>query len=409
MLSYIEKHDLLSNTQFGFRQNLSTEAALLKLTDFVHKGLTLKQNVGTIFMDLSKAFDSMNHDILESKLEHYGFRGNVLKFLMSFVRNTTYFVNVNGLNSDKIIINNGIAQGSILGPIFFILFINDMKACSILLKFIQFADDTTLMFSSNSFMHLQNTLESEAIKVTEWLERNRLVLNLSKTNLMLFSYKRNNPKLSIKINDIEIAEKSETTFLGVQLDNKLTWKSHVTHICSKISKSLAILRLVKSIFPKNVMKTIYMSLIYSYVNYCNLIWGAAAYGIIKPIFLLQKKAIRILTNSTYLAHTEPLFKKLKLLTVYQVYDLNCAQFIYKCIKCNMFSEYRERIHINTDIHDHNTRRKTFRVNTRARLDICKYSCLHYGIHIWNILNSELKSFNSLGYFKKKLKCHMLGQ
>ena len=90
MLSYIEKHDLLSNTQFGFRQNLSTEAALLKLTDFVHKGLTLKQNVGTIFMDLSKAFDSMNHDILESKLEHYGFRGNVLKFLMSFVRNRTY-------------------------------------------------------------------------------------------------------------------------------------------------------------------------------------------------------------------------------------------------------------------------------------------------------------------------------
>ena len=408
MLKFIEKYDLLSNTQFGFRSNLSTESALLKFNDFVHKGLTLKQNVGAVFMDLTKAFDVMNHDILEAKLEHYGFRGTFLTFLMSFIRNRKYFVNVNGQNSDTKVVNIGVAQGSTLGPMFFLLFVNDMRACSTLLELIQFADDTTLIFSCKDFIQLKDTLESEAKKVTEWLEANKLILNISKTHVMLFSFKRNNPKLSVKISDTEIEEKTVTNFLGVQVDNKLTWKAHIAHICNKVSKSIAILRLVRSIFPKNILKMIYMSLIYTYINYCNLIWGSAAPSNIKPLFLLQKKAIRIVNRVNYREHTDPLFKKLKLLTVYQVFELNCLIFMYKCIKGNKFSEFKERIQFNTDIHDHNTRKKTFRVINKARLDICKNSFLYHGINIWNLLDSELKSLNSIGYFKKKLKLHILG-
>ena len=225
---------------------------------------------------------------------------------------------------------------------------------------------------------------------------------------MLFSFKRNNPKLSIKISDTEIEEKTVTNFLGVQVDNKLTWKAHIAHICSKVSKSIAILRLVRSIFPKHILKMIYMSLIYTYINYCNLIWGSAAACNMKPLILLQKKAIRIINLANYLEHTEPLFKKSKLLTVYQVFELNCLVFMYKCIKCSMFPEFKERIQLNSNIHDHNTRKKTFRVSTKARLDICKKSFLYYGLHIWNILDSELKLLNSIGYFKKKLKLLLLG-
>ena len=244
MLNFIERYELFSNTQFGFRNNFSTESALLRFTDIVHQGLTLKQNVGTVFMDLSKAFDVMDHDILESKLEHYGFRGVFLDFLMSFVRNRKYFVNVNGQNSEVLVVNNGIAQGSTLAPMFFLLFINNMKASSLLLKFIQFADDTTLIFSCANFVQMQNILEAEIKKVIEWLKVNKLILNVEKTQVMLFSFKKNNPKLSLKIGDTEIEEKSETNFLGVQLDNKLTWKAHIAHICKKVSKSIAVLRLV---------------------------------------------------------------------------------------------------------------------------------------------------------------------
>ena len=125
---------------------------------------------------------------------------------------------------------------------FFLLFINDMKASSLLLKFIQFADDTTLIFSCANFDQMQNILESEIKKVIEWLKVNKLILNVEKTQVMLFSFKKNNPKLSLKIGDTEIEEKSETNFLGVQLDNKLTWKAHIAHICKKVSKSIAVLR-----------------------------------------------------------------------------------------------------------------------------------------------------------------------
>ena len=284
-----------------------------------------------------------------------------------------------------------------------------MKFSSSLLKFVQFADDTTLGYNCKDFDELKQTLERESKKVMEWLLANKLLVNLTKTHVMLFSFKRNNPKLSIQINNSELEEKTETNFLGIYIDNKLTWKAHIKHICNKVSKSIAILRQVRSIFPRNILKIIYMSLVYSYLNYCNLIWGAAERTNIEPLFKLQKKAIRIITNSYYLEHTLPLFKNYKLLTVYQVYVLNCILFIYKCMKCNLFLEYRGRIKASSDIHDHNTRRKDLRVNIKPRLNICKNSCLYFGIDKWNSLSSRLKCLNSVDYFKKEVKHYLIEQ
>ena len=164
-----------------------------------------------------------------------------------------------------------------------------MINCSTILHFTQFADDTTLGYRCNDLHELQNILEEEVYKVTKWLAANKLILNVAKTHSMLFSFKRNISELKIKINDTEIERKSVTKFLGVQIDDKLNWKAHITHICSKISKAIAILRKVRSIFPLNILKMIYMSLIYSHINYCILIWGSAEKTILEPLFKLQKK------------------------------------------------------------------------------------------------------------------------
>ena len=166
---------------------------------------------------------------------------------------------------------------------------------------------------------LQQILEREIRKVTHWLAANKLILNLTKTHCMLFTFQRKQQKLEIKINDTSIEEKTVTSFLGVQLDNKLNWKAHIAHICNKVSKAIAILRFVRYSYPKNILKMIYMSLIYSHINYCNLIWGAAEVGIIEPLFILQKKSIRIITKSPYLEHTAP-----------YLIVLNCLQYI-RCI------------------------------------------------------------------------------
>ena len=149
-----------------------------------------------------------------------------------------------------------------------------MINCSTILHFTQFADDTTLGYRSNNLPELQNILEEEVHKVTKWLAANKLLLNVAKTHSMLFTFKRNVSELKIRINGIEIERKSITKFLGLQIDEKLNWKAHITHLCNKVSKSIAILRKVRSIFPLNILKMIYMSLIYSHLNYCILIWGS---------------------------------------------------------------------------------------------------------------------------------------
>ena len=331
MTNYITKYKLITDSQYGFQPNKSTESALIDFTDYIYKGLTEKSNIGAIFMDLSKAFDVMSHDILRSKLEHYGFRGTFLSFLMSFLKDRKYFVSANGYQSDTKTSNIGVPQGSTLGPLLFLLYINDIINCSALLKFILFADDTTIMFKSKCIDYLNYILKIETNKVIKWFSANKLVINLSKTHTMLFSNKRGNHKLTINILNTNLDEKEVVTFLGVEIDNKLTWKNHIHHICNKISKSIAILRILKYSFPKHILIMIYMSLIHSYINYCNVIWGSAYECHLKPLIVLQKKAIRLISNSKFRDESAPIFYNLKLLPILKVFQLNCLLFIYKCL------------------------------------------------------------------------------
>ena len=152
---------------------------------------------------------------------------------------------------------------------------------------------------------------------------------------------------------------------------------------------------------------IYMSLIYSHINYCILIWGSAEDSIIEPLFKLQKKAIRIITKSRFLEHTAPLFKSLSLLTVHKMYDLNCTLFIYKCLNCSYFPELKARIHRNCDCHKYNTRgRNLFRNVDIMRLKICQRSFHNYGINIWNSLIPEVKDSNSFYRLKTAMKLYL---
>ena len=416
MINYIEQHNILSKTQFGFRKGLSTENAIINFIDKIHIGLEKRLHTVAIFMDLSKAFDVLDHHILAKKLKHYGFKGKFLNLLIDFVSNRKYYVNVNGLKSESRIVNIGVPQGSTLGPLLFLLYINDMCNSSSLFDFNQFADDTTLTTSGSKLDELTQEINTEFAKVLDWLRANKLIINLTKTYCMLFTNKNENTTLTIRANNTVLEQKSECKFLGIIVDNEISWKPHINHILSKVNKTTALLRFLKYIFPKHILKTLYMTLIYPYFNYCNVIWGAADSTAIEPLVLLQKKVIRIINRANFLDHTEPLFISMKLLTLPELYKLNCILFIYKCFFSDLFILFRERLFRGTDIHDHNTRFSSYLRLPDDTLKRVRQSFFFRGIEHWNKLSSDLVVFKqnlifkiNLTTFKKMIKMKLISK
>ena len=350
MTNYLEDSNIFSDTQFGFRKNMGTETALLNYIDNIQNQLNNHKYTISVFMDLSKAFDVINHEILRVKLEHYGFRGNFLNFLMNFIKDRKYFVHVNGFNSEMKILNIGVPQGSTLGPLLFLIYINDMANCSNILFLTQFADDSTITYSSLNLEQAVITVERECNRVLDWLAANKLIINLSKTHLMLFTTRPRPESIIILAKGQVIHEIKEIKFLGVILDNNLKWNSHIDYISKKISKSVSILKMLKFTFPSNVLKNIYFSLIYPYYTYCNLVWGSAVSTHLDILIKLQKKAVRSIGKVGYLDHTGPLFNDLKILQVHEIYNYNCAKFSYQCYYSKSLKNFKDKLCTNSNFH-----------------------------------------------------------
>ena len=234
----------------------------------------------------------------------------------------------NSQNSETLDISTGVPQGSILGPLLFSICINDLITVSNKLKCIMYADDTTIYFNLEDFdpYNLERDINNELEKITLWLKMNKLSLNVQKTKLMIFHrrQKRMN-ELNISINGTDIERVESFNFLGLHIHESLSWRTHTDIVRNKISKVVGILYRLNNIFPKYILQTLYNSLIMSYINYGLLLWGVESHRI-EP---LQKKAIRLITNSNYSAHTTPLFIELGLLKVQDMFKLKLLKFYYK--------------------------------------------------------------------------------
>ena len=257
VMEYINKSDILFHNQYGFRKNHSTSLALTYLCDKITSAIDRKQFTVGIFLDLSKAFDTVNHSILLDKLYHYGIRGVAFNWMKSYLSNRVQFVQYNETFSSKSIIQCGVPQGSILRPLLFLLYINDLSNVSNILELILFADDTNIFFSHQKFSSLVNTVNCEIDKISEWFKANKLSLNLKKSNYVIFKsrQKRIDIDLSLKINDHQITRAKEVVFLGVILDEHISWKPHISYVARKISKSVGIIIIQSEFFPIQIYFT----------------------------------------------------------------------------------------------------------------------------------------------------------
>ena len=239
LYDFLQKHNILFQNQFGFRKNNSTTSALLQITEKIKESIDNKKYGCGIFIDLSKTFDTVNHEILLRKLEHYGIRGVVLDWFNSYLSNRKQYVYLNGESSQLENITCGVPQGSVLGPLLFLIYINDLPNISEVLQFYLFADDTNIYYENESIIKLEKIINHELKKLYTWLIVNRLSLNIDKTNFLVF-HPYNKPvmqRITIKIHKHAITEKSQIKYLGIMIDATLTWKAHIEKICKTISRS----------------------------------------------------------------------------------------------------------------------------------------------------------------------------
>ena len=410
LYQYLELNSYLTDNQFGFRANKSTTHAILNLTQYLYKNLDSGELIFSIFLDFRKAFDSVNHQILISKLKSYGIRGVALDWFQSYLTTRKQYVHINNVISNLKPITYGVPQGSILGPLLFLLFINDITQCSNLFKFTLYADDSTLTTRVHKDQLDQSIelINNELKNLHLWLCANKIAINKEKSKYMIFSSNENIMITSnIKIGNEIILECDFTKFLGIYVDNHLTIKHHINVISKKLSKSVGLLHKLKKFLPYNVLKIIYASLVTPYISYGIEVWYGTFKNHTNKIFILQKKAIRAINNLEYNDHTTGYFHSNTILKLKDQYKSQISNYIYKILNSNIDNEICSQLKLNLRSHPHNTRCKEMLNVSQINKCKTKNSIFYNGIKIWNGLPNSLRNSNSFFKFKKLNKTHYL--
>ena len=364
LYSFLEEHKILYQNQFGFRKSNSTVYALAQITEMIKESIDGGKFGCGIFVDLRKAFDTVNHEILLNKLEHYGVRCNMLKWFQSYLTGRKQYVSFNGQSSELLINSCGVPQGSVLGPLLFLIYINDLPNISKTLKFYLFADDTNIYYESKSLKDLEKIVNKELDKLFLWLNVNRLSLNIDKTNYIIF-HPYNKPvkeHITIKINKKAISEKEFIKYLGVLVDSTLSWKYQISNITKKISRSIGIMYKLRPFLPLNVMKNIYYSLIYSHIIYAIEVWGSTFKTELDKILILQKRAMRLMSYKDVfpdtpgpLSPSNPIFIALETMKVTEIYKYQVSKLIFKSLNQLTPEQFHQWFKLNYDRHGHRTR------------------------------------------------------
>ena len=334
--NFLTKNNLLFSRQFGFQKNTSTEHAILQLVDDIKKSFSKGEFTLGVFIDLSKAFDTVDHEILLKKLVFYGINGKTKQWFESYLRNRHQFVSFdNGKSTTLLEILCGVPQGSILGPLLFLIYVNDLHKASSDLLPVMFADDTNIFLSSKNIIELFSKMNQELKNIALWFQCNKLSLNVKKTKFSLFYSARKKSFIPdelpvLKIDNIDITRDNVTKFLGILIDENLTWKPQIVNTSTKISKIIGIFYKSRNTLSKDLLKQLYFSFIHSYLNYGNIAWGSTCKTNLISLYRSQKHAIRVINFKNRYTHTKPLFEEMKILNVYEINVFKVICFMFKC-------------------------------------------------------------------------------
>ncbi len=285
--------------------------------------------------------------------------------------------------------------------------VNDINYSLKTLKIILFADDSTAYASHESLTDLTDIVNEEVTELAEWFLANKLSLNVDKTNSVLFTTRNINRPIEIKINGQTLENKPFVKFLGITVDSKLTWNEHIRLCKNQLASVTYAINAAKRHLSSTTLLTLYYALVYSRLSYGILLWGASNQNSIKSLFLQQKKVVRVIAKSSYLAHSDPLFSRLNVLKINGIYNLALGTFMYRVLN----KTFPGGIDISTiqsqDLHAYSTRTRTNIHIPHCRTKLALNSFIHQGPRLWNNLSTEIVNTNSLSHFRQKLSSHLL--
>lgn len=403
---FFDRCNVLYDYQYGFRSKCGTSTALAEIVATLQGNLNNDRCVTGLFMDLSKAFDTVNHEILLSKLEKAGVRGVPHRLFESYLEDRFMVVNVNGKMSRPRKINISVPQGSVLGPLLFLLYINDMGALDLRGKLRLFADDSADFLESSSFTINAEYMMYDLTLLSEYFRVNKLTLNLNKTKFVNFGSARkiNQTSKSIEYQSSTIERVDCIKYLGLQIDSRLSWSNHIEHVSTRIAGAIgAISRL--HYLPSKILVNIYFSLVHSHLNYAASIWTAAKAVHVNKLQALQRRAIKRCYKLEDRFSTENLFTEvaktilpLKALGVLQV-----CTMVYSVLH----GELRSNLHFEYETDRRSARRSPRLVRVRKQHDCIDGSIYFRGPIEFDKLNADMKNLQTLNAFKTALKNYLL--
>lgn len=407
LMEFLTECNILYDYQFGFRSRHSTNMALNFLVDKITSSLGSGDSFVGVSLDFRKAFDTIDFKVLLGKMYRYGIRGSAHQWFSSYLRARKQFVGLAEVRSELLPIQCGVPQGSILGPILFLIYINDLQNSTDLFPII-FADDTNLFYNARSVDLCIAKMNGEMVSVLQWIRSNKLSLNVEKTNYIVFSNSRRlTAQPTIFIDGISILQVKSLKFLGVIIDDKLSWREHVNYIRGKISRSMGVLRCAKPYLNQDSLIKLYNAFIYPYLNYCVDVWGHCSEGLFQTLFRMQKRVVRMISNSARNEHTNPIFKTLKILPLRSIYILNVACFMFKYHHRLLPPVTDTLFCINSTIHQIGTRQQHLLHPPRIQNTFCKKSIRYRGVFFWNQIPPIIDVNVSYYTFKKILKSKLL--
>lgn len=408
LTNYLTKFSILSASQFGFRAGYSTNLALLSFTDTIKHYIDSGKYAGAVFIDLTKAFDSILHKILITKLNAAGVVGPALNFIHSYLTDREQAVSISNHLSNFKIINRGVPQGSILGPILFTVYINDLTShLSHCLPYL-YADDTTILTACTSIDTVTFKLNSDLENIIRWCRHNSLEINPSKTVFVLFhpTQKKVTEYPSITVNNYPIKASSQCRFLGVILDANLKYTSHVSHLKQKAAYGIRILIKARPYFGPNTLLSLYYAFVHSHFTYCIASWCNTYSTHLAPLQYVQNQAIRIITYQPSRCSASAILQGLRILTIHKLFLFNMATLTYNSLHSNMpFMVFNKEQLINQNI----TR---FASNNnlllpKVRTNYGRFTSTFTAISVWNGIPSDVKMSPNIGSFKKRLNSYLL--